>query len=121
MDTPMNAAYGKEEKKQKEPAKSLMDGFRIQLREIVGPISPVLLIIAVVCAFLFFMTILFTVLYLPMGLSFMATKNASGFWSYLGTFVLYLFGFFVTLVTIGSIIVVSYLEIKSLATAPKPA
>lgn len=118
MDTPMNAAYGKEHK---EPVKSFMETVRIQLRETLGPVSPVLLVIAVICASLFFMTILFTVLYLPMGLSFMATKNATGFWSYVGTFFIYLFGFFVTLVTIGSIIVVSYLEIKAAATAPKPA
>lgn len=86
MENPTNAAYGKGEVPENPAEKTKFLGivFRKDERWKVGVVIGVVL---------FFM-ILFILLIMPTGLSFLAAKNAGGFFGFLGLFTGYMLGFF---------------------------
>lgn len=88
MEFPTNASYGGNFKKpQKEPKPFEIAGVLIPAGWVVA--GGVLLVTLLTASFLFL---------LPIGIPFLAVKNAGGFWTYAGLFMSYMFGFFVLFV-----------------------
>ena len=90
METPVNAAYGRDEVPKTERKAITVLGVRI-------PGQHVWMVVAGLFAILVLLCIL-VVVQLPSGIPFLAAKNADSFAGYVGYFFAYMFGFFLVLV-----------------------
>ena len=90
MDTPVNAAYGRNDVPKREPRAITVLGVRIPGQQVWMVVAGLFAILVLLCVIV--------VVQLPSGLPFLAAKNASGFTDYVGYFFAYMFGFFLVLV-----------------------
>ena len=90
MDFPMNAAYGKSDKPAEKPQAVTIFGYLIPGDSIWKVVLALFSIFAGLCFII--------VVLLPSGFPFLAAKNSSGFFGYIGLFSAYMIGFFVILV-----------------------
>ena len=90
METPVNAAYGRNDVPKKEPRAITVLGVRIPGQQVWMVVAGLFAILVLLCVIV--------VVQLPSGLPFLAAKNATGFADYVGYFFTYMFGFFLLLV-----------------------
>lgn len=97
MQEPVNAAYGETDVPRPTRTPVYVAGYRIPAHKFwIFVLVNVLFVVAIV---------VLTVFYLPLGIPFLAVKQSNGFLSYVGFFILYVFGyigfFIITLTTVG--------------------
>jgi hypothetical protein len=90
METPVNAAYGRNDAPSPAPRAVTIFGYRVPGQNAWMVTAGLFAILVLLC-----MVIIFQ---LPSGLPFLAAKNADGFIGYLGFFFAYMMGFFLVLV-----------------------
>ncbi len=101
MDNPSNAVYGRGEAPENPAEKTKVLG--ITLRN-----DQLWMAGAVIGGVLFF-TVLFIFFLMPTGISFLAAKNASGLFGFMGLFAAYMFGFlFTVLVFFAAVVGILY-------------
>lgn len=102
MDEPVNAALAKKDVPQEEEKTITFMGYRI------SPDMQVRIAIAIVVGF--FLLFIGILLFVPSGIPFLAAKNGSGLFSYIGLFFVYMLGYYaVLMLTLAAIAGILYL------------
>jgi hypothetical protein len=89
MNTPVNAAYGRDDAPKDDPRAITLLGIRVPGQHVWMLTAGLVAILALLCVII--------VVYLPSGLPYLAAKNADGFLGYIGYFSAYMMGFFLLL------------------------
>lgn len=89
MEHPANAVYGRRDKPENPAEKTKILGVTLRKDQ--------LWMAGAVIGGVLFVTVLFIFFLMPTGISFLAAKNASGLFGFMGLFAAYMFGFLFTI------------------------